>query len=172
MSSLSVELLSALHQRKDFDCGVDPLNNFIRDYALQNQKKHINRTFVAVSSEKTASARKFILGYYTLVSGHVSSHALPHEYSHPRYPVAIARIARLAVATEYQGQGIGKLLLHDALQKILRAAETIGIYAVVVNAKDKTAKKFYQQYGFIPLQDSALTLVISLASIQSAINSA
>ena len=103
------------------------------------------------------------------MSGHVSSQALPQEYRHPLYPVAIARIARLAVALEYQKQGIGKLLLHDALQKIMRVAETIGIYAVVVDAKDKEAKQFYQQYGFIPLQNSALTLVISLSTIQQAI---
>ena len=64
MNPLSIELLSALHQRKDFHCGVEALDNFIHDYALQNQKKHINRTFVAISSEKITAAPK---GYIRLL---------------------------------------------------------------------------------------------------------
>ena len=169
INDLIIEPLSAHHPRKSFTCGTDPLDNFIRDYALQNQKRHISRTFVAVPNAKLIGPNKTIAGYYTLVSGHVSCKDLPNDYKHPSYPVSIARVARLAVAIERQGQGIGSYLLYDAFQKILRAAETIGIYAVVVDAKNEQAKKFYQQYGFDCLQQSGLTLILSLQTIQKAI---
>ena len=89
--------------------------------------------------------------------------SLPSNIKHPRFPVPVARLARLArlaVDNIYKGQGIGKILLYDALKKIKFISETIGIFGVVVDAKDKKAKAFYEYYGFKEWQDSGLSLFL------------
>lgn len=157
---LIIESLANSHQRSDFDCGVEELNNFLKKYSFQNQKNHISKTFVAVDNNQ-------IVGFYTLSTGQINFDVLPKEIKHPKYPVSIARLARLAVDLKRQGQGIGAFLLHDALQKIKIAANVVGIFAIVVDAKDAKAKSFYERYGFVTLQDSNLTLCLPTKVLDS-----
>lgn len=161
---IKVELLDRTHNRDKFDCGIEELNTFLKKHSFQNQKNHINKTFIAV--ESSVKNEKNILGFYTLSTGQISFDSLPLEIKHPKYPVSIARLARLATDLKYQGQGIGGFLLHDALQKIKIASEMIGIFAVVVDAKDIKAKSFYQHYGFISLQDTDLTLCLPMKILE------
>jgi GNAT superfamily N-acetyltransferase len=123
---------------------------------------------VAVVAVSTDNPKK-IVGYYTLSAGHVQCEQLPPALKSkiPQYPVPIARIGRLAVDQEYKGQGIGAFLLHDACSNALRVAEKMGVFAVVVDAKNEEAKAFYSHYGFSPLENSALTLILPIKTIQS-----
>lgn len=159
------EPLDNSHNRNDFDCGVDELNQFFKKYAFQNQKKNINKTFVAVHKTIKNQTKKDILGFYTLTSGHIDVIQLPKKQKHPQHPVSIARLARLAVNLKSRGQGIGGHLLYDALQKIKSASDMVGIFAVVVDAKDEKAKAFYEHYGFIELQNPKLTLFLPMKTI-------
>ena len=166
MSQIKVESLSKQHDRLGFDCGVKELNDFLKRYASQNQKKHISKTFVAVSDENTNDLpKKEVLGFYTLSTGEMDHSLLPSDVRHPKYPVSIARLARLAVDLKQQGNGVGGRLLYDALNKIKAASAAVGIFAVVVDAKDVGAKKFYEHYHFVPLEDSELTLFLPMAVI-------
>lgn len=158
--NIKVEPLERSHHRNDFDCGVEELNNFLKRYSFQNQKSHISKTFVAINEKDANQNKSCVLGFYTLSTGQINFDALPSGIKHPRYPVSIARLARLAVDLKLQGQGVGGFLLHDALQKIKTVSQTVGIFAIVVDAKDAEAKLFYQRYGFVPLQDSDLTLCL------------
>ena len=135
--------------RRSFDCGVNPLNLYLSQYALQNQKKDAARTYVVVGGEGK------IVGYYTLVYGSMTVGETPEEISsgHGKYPVPIILIARLAVSIDEHGKGLGRSLVRDALVRSVSAAEIAGLSAVVVDAKDAVAKAFYEKMGFIPGQE-------------------
>ena len=88
-----------------------------------------------------------------------------HLSRFPNFPLPVARLARLAVDTRYQRQGLGELLLADALQRCLRLSEEIGMIGVVVDAKDEKARGWYERYEFERLPDSPLTLWLPTAAL-------
>jgi GNAT superfamily N-acetyltransferase len=158
-----IALLERSHRRKDFDCGEPSLSDFLRRFARQNDAKGISRTYVLLEE-----GSPIIVGYYTLCSGCISFATLPDEHSQvPRYPVPTAHIARLAVDRARQGQGLGAMLLADALKRIRQISSQIGIYAVTVHALHEKAKAFYEAFGFIALKDDALHLFLPLATIRN-----
>ena len=84
----------------------------------------------------------------------------------PNFPLPVARLARLAVALPHQRQGLGELLLADALQRCLRLSAEIGMIGVFADAKDERARGWYERYEFERLPDSSLTLWIPTAAIE------
>jgi len=136
-------LLTKEHDRKSFDCGVKELNEFLQKYALQNQNKHVSRTYVAIEDNK-------IVGYYSLAYTNVTPSESPTNISKGvgHYPIPVLLLARLAVDQTYHGKGLGAGLLRDALLKVPKAAEIAGIRAMLVHAKDDGAKRFYEHFGF------------------------
>lgn len=82
------------------------------------------------------------------------------------YPIPVCILARLAVTTAWQRQGVGSDLLRDALRRILAAAEEIGIRAVLVHAIDHDAAAFYKQCGFEPATADGLTLTVPLSAVR------
>lgn len=159
-----------LHDRKSFDCGVSELNIFLKQHANQNQSKNISKTYVAVVAVSVENSKK-IYGYYTLSAGHIQCDQLPEAVKSklPKYSIPIARLGRLAVDKESKGQGVGGFLLHDALSNVLNIADKMGLFAVVVDAKNSDAKAFYQYYGFTELQESELTLFLTIDTIKLAV---
>ena len=149
--------------RKSFDCGVDPLNLYLSQYALQNQKKDAARTYVVVNGEGK------IVGYYTLVYGSMTVGETPEEISSGlgKYPVPIILIARLAVSIDEHGKGLGRSLVRDALVRSVSAAEIAGLSAVVVDAKDADAKAFYEKMGFIPGPEDEFQLFMKMSEIRA-----
>lgn len=133
---------------QQFDCGNTPLNVFLSNYALKNDRNNIGRTYILQD-------QKEIIGYVTLANAQVSYIDIPNQIQKtlPKYPLPAVRIARLAVDLKYQNEGYGKALLTFAFKKILIAAINIGIKLVVVDAKEE-AKHFYEHYGFIKIKDS------------------
>ena len=159
----AIEKLSAQHDRVAFDCGKEPLNDFLAKYAGQNQKLGVSQTYVAVRP-----GSRTVEGYYTISSGSVqfANIAESARKGLPRYPVPVAHLGRLAVGKSAQGKGLGRLLLLDAMERIIRAANSIGIHAIEVRAKDEEAKRFYAKYGFIPLLDDPFHLYISIQTVR------
>ena len=154
-----IEKLSSLHDRSAFDCEVDELNAYLKKYSGQHERRGISRTYVAVEERETQA-----LGYYSISSGAVDFDTVPENL--PRYPVPIALIGRLAVDKGARGRGLGEMLLVHALRSAQRASEVVGIYAVVVDAWDEAAKKFYLKYGFNELRDDQLHLYLSMKIIK------
>ncbi len=154
--------------RDSFTCGVDPLDDFIKRYARQNQKLSIGVTYIASLQDDNV-----ILGYYTLSSGEIQFEKMPSRITKrlPRYPIPIARIGRLARDITMKGKGIGSLLLMDAFERILRISDELGINGIEVDAKDEKAKEFYKSYGFEELLDDDLHLYISIKVIRKAFTS-
>lgn len=154
-----IEPLSKRHKRDDFDCGEASLNEFLKKYARQNSAKNFGRTFVAVLPEETK-----VLGYYTLASGSVAFEVVPEKL--PRYPIPTAHLGRLATDLKMRGQGLGELLLVDALRRAVRVAAEIGIYAVELYALTENAKRFYLKYGFVELKDDDKHLYLPIETLR------
>lgn len=158
---LVIEKLSARHDPRGFDCGYSGLNDFLERYALQSQNGNSARTYVATDNG-------VVVGYYSLTVGSVG-HAEATERvrkSMPRYPIPVLILARLAVHKDLQGQGIGSGLLKDALVRSSRAADIVGVRALLVHAKDTQARTFYEHYNFEPSPTDAYHLFLMVKDIR------
>jgi len=142
---LSIEKLNRVHDLAGFDCGSADLNRFLQRHALQSQGANSAQTYVACRNGT-------VLGYYSLTVGSVAHAEAPKRVvkAMPAYPIPILILARLAVHRELQGRGLGKGLLKDALIRTARSADIVGIRALLVHAKDDSARAFYQHYDFEP----------------------
>ena len=135
----------AKHERRAFSCGVVALNDRFRHRASQDEKRNVARVFVAVDDLVG------VVGFYSLSSLTLTIADLPSEHAKrlPRYDlVPAALIGRLAGDERVRGQGVGELLLADAVRRILSAAGTLAVFAIVVEAKDEQAAAFYGDFGF------------------------
>ena len=152
------KLLTKDHDRNSFNCGVPALNDYLKKYALQNQKKYAARTYVATRGNR-------IVGYYSLAHGSVSLEEAPQSVKSglPRHPIPVILLARLAVDSTEQGGGLGAALLKDGLRRTIQAAEIAVLRAMLVHAKDDSAKRFYEKFGFepSPIDDDHLFLRLS-----------
>lgn len=124
----------------------------------------IGKTFAAIDDSG------IVTGYMTFSNGQIEGSNLPETITKtlPRYPVSAFRMGKLAVDSRFQGMGVGSWLLKKALQRALDVSESVGIFAVVVDALDEKAKDCYLRYGFIPMDDHPLTLYLPLATIRQA----
>lgn len=148
-----IELLDKKHNREDFDCGKELLNNYLKNQAGQDVKRKLSACFVLSESETNT-----IKGYYTLSNNSISIHSfseqiqkkLPKSYT----SIPTTLLGRLAIDKKYQGAGIGKILLIDALKRSYEISQKMGSFAVVVDPIDEEAERFYEKYDFIKLFDS------------------
>jgi GNAT superfamily N-acetyltransferase len=163
VTPLKIEKLRRGHDIDQFDCGREALNRFLSRYAFQNQQAEASQTYVALASDA-------IVGYYTLVVGQVEYAAAPERLTKglARHPVPIMLLARLAVATTWQGKGLGAGMLKDAMERTLQAADIAGIRAFAVHAKDDEARAFYEHFGFSPLPSDSYHLFRLLKDIRVA----
>jgi GNAT superfamily N-acetyltransferase len=155
-----VPLDSKKHNRAAFSCGEDALDNYLKRYASQSSDKDIARTFVIHHSGSDV-----ILGYYTLSAASVISEDLPEEIvkqlgRYRTFPVTL--MGRLAVDESQQGKGIGKILMVDALRRAARASRDVASIAMVIDAKNERAVKFYKHLGFETFRNDPRRLYISL----------
>ena len=157
-------LLDRHHSVNDFDCGSEPLNNYLKNYALINNQNGAARTYITTKDDK-------VVGYYTLTPGSVLKATTPHRVGKglSAHPVSVIIIARLAVDKTQQGCGVGKALVRDALLRIIDAAEIIGGRIVLVHAKDVQAKNFYEKIGFEPSPIDPLHLYLLIKDIKKTI---
>jgi GNAT superfamily N-acetyltransferase len=150
----------AIHDRHGFECGVPALDDYLQRFAEQHRRRGISSVYVLAESGQPER----ILGYYTLSAAEVDGQRLTEAERKklPRYPVPCFRMGRLASRTDQRGRGLGKLLLGCAVDRCLKAREQVAAYALLVDVKDDVAKAFYMHFGFKSLQDSPLTLYLTL----------
>lgn len=160
-----VEALGPQHDRKSFVSGVGPRGRYFRSQAGQDARKNIAAPFVLVLSDGT------IGGYYTLSATSVKLTEFPGDITRklPQYPLVPATLlGRLAVDRRQQGKGYGRFLLADALCRAARSE--IASFAVIVDAKDENARRFYQRESFLSLPDQPLKLFRPMADIRRLFN--
>lgn len=158
-----VEPLARRHHRENFDCGEPALNDYLLRQATQDMRRGVSRVYVA--RERGAY---YVLGYYTLSATSFSKKSLPESEASrlPHYPIPAALLGRLAVDRSCQGQNLGKYLLFDAFHRVLQAAETLAVYALVVDAKSDEARTFYEHYGFSRFPDTPSRLFLSVETLR------
>jgi len=163
-----IELLTKFHDRDGFDCGSEPLNRFLKQTARQHAERGISRTFVLV--DERAPAPKPIVGFFSLNLCQIKSESRSADEAKqlPR-DVSGIRLGRLAVAKAYHRQGIGKTLLIAAMGKFIEIFNTAGGIGLFVDAKDKDAKRYYEQFGFVSLPSHELELFLPVKTIQEAL---
>jgi len=157
-------ILTGSHNTSKFDCEVDALNTFVKQYALQNQKNDSARTFVATLAETTQ-----VVGFYSLCAASMGFDRTPDRVHKglARHDVPLVLLARLAVDKNFKGQGLGISLLLDAFGRFIRAQETIGARALLAHAKDDSAKAFYERWGFIFHEELPFHLYILTKDIRA-----
>ncbi|BAY83828.1 GCN5-related N-acetyltransferase [Calothrix parasitica NIES-267] len=157
-----VELLDKHHNRNSFDCGNEALNKFLKRIARQHIQKGISRTFVLVDTEQP----EIIISFFTLTLCEVRVEKLPPKFA-KKYPSKVpgVKLARLAVSELYQRQGIGEIMMIEAMKRALIVAENAGGIGLFVDAKDEAAKTYYSRYGFVNLEDAFLEMFLPLSTI-------
>jgi GNAT superfamily N-acetyltransferase len=158
---LSVEPLASGHDRSGFESGVELLDRYFRTQAGQDARKNMAAPFVLVLHDGT------IAGYYTLSSTSVQLAELPEQTLRklPKYPRAPATLlGRLAVDWRLQGKGYGRFLLADALYRAARSE--IASFALIVEAIDDSARRFYERESFLPFPEQPLKLFRAMADIK------
>ena len=157
-----IEKLLPTHEVDGFDCGKEPLNGFLKRFALVNQRNGSSLTYVACRALR-------VVGYYSLAVGSVMHEAAPGRVTKglARHPVPVMLLTRLAVDRTEQGTGIGRGLLKDALLRTVQAADIAGVRALLVHAKDEEAKAWYLQYDFEASPTDPLHLFLLLKDIRA-----
>jgi GNAT superfamily N-acetyltransferase len=159
-ASVRIEPLGPGHDKKSFVCGHASLDRYIREQAAQDIRRGVASIFVAVAIDQPVR----ILGYFTLSAASVAPTDLPLETAKklPRVPIPAALIGRLAVDRDFQGRRLGSMLLADAVQKAIAAAQTVAMTVVVVDPIDDTARSFYAAFGFRGLEGPQRRMFLTL----------
>lgn len=154
--------LTSEHELSDFDCGEPALNEWLRHRALKNESR-FSRTYVVCEQRRVAA-------FFCISAGSVERAAAPGKIRRnapDTIPVSV--IGRLAVDRRYAGKGLGADLLSDALRRIAIASQSIGIGAVLVQAKDEAGRRFYKRYAeFIEYPADSLKLFLPIETIVAA----
>jgi predicted N-acetyltransferase YhbS len=148
--------LAAEHELEQFNSGMPPLDTWLKHRARQNEASGASRTYVVCEGRR-------VIGYYSLAAGSVlHAAATGRVRRNMPDPVPVALLGRLAIDRRWQGRGLGIALLRDAVLRVIGAAGTIGVRAVLVHAISDEAKAFYERWGFRPSATDPMTLMITV----------
>jgi len=144
MTGFRIEKLRRDHPVDSFTCGREELDRFLIRYAFGNQQANAAQTYLGLHDGE-------VIGFYSLVVSEIAYCDAPERLTKglAHHPVTVMLLARLAVSTTWQGRRIGSGLLKDAMKRTLQAADIGGIRAFAVHAKDASAKRFYERFGFL-----------------------
>ena len=154
--------LEATHKKSEFDCGNELLTSYFKNQANQDVKRLLSRCFVIIDNDNG------VKGYYTISSSSINRDLIPENIkskmprSYTDIPVIL--LGRLARDNKHKGDGIGEMLLLDALKRCYDVSLNLGCMAVIVDPIDEKAKDIYLKYGFILLPDSN-RMFISMATV-------
>ena len=155
------EPLTADHALGGFDSGVLSLDDWLRHRALQNQASGASRTFVVCDANK-------VVAYYALAASAVAPGAAPGRFRRNMPdPIPVVVLARLAIARDRQGHGLGRALFQDAANRVIHAADTIGIRGLLVHAISEEAKAFYIRLGLDPSPLDPMILKTTVADLKA-----
>nr|WP_241986886.1 GNAT family N-acetyltransferase [Cryobacterium fucosi] len=131
------------------------LDEWLHRFAFQNQRANSAVTYVSCVGEK-------VVGYYAITVSAIAREDAPLglQRSAPKQIPCIL-LARLAVDSQYKGQGIGVALFRDALRRAVQLSESVGAMAVLIHARDDEVRAFYEHHADCfpsPLDDLQLMI--------------
>ena len=140
------------------------LNTWLQRKARLNEAKGGARTYVVRDGAR-------VIAFYSLAASSVERRRVSSRVGgNMPEPIPVILLGQLAADTDYQGRGLGSDLLIDAGKRALTAADVIGARAIVVQAFDEDAKKFYAPFGFLPFSDrEALMLILRISELRVAL---
>ena len=158
--------LGADHDLDAFDSGTPPLDHWLKKRAQPNETDGASRTYVVCVGRR-------VIGYYALAAGSlIHDQATGAVRRNMPDPVPVALLGRLAVDRAWQGKGLGRDLMRDAILRVLGAADLIGMRAILVHAISDEAKRFYERCGFSPSPVDPMTLMITIVAARKMLASA
>ena len=164
MNLFPPEPLGENHLFEPFDSGAPSLDEWLRRRARANQASGASRTFVVTDGGRQ------VVGYFSLASGAIQLVEASGSFRRNMPdPIPVVILARLAVALPYQGLGLGRALIGEAVKKVLAAGESIGVRGLVVHALSDEAAAFYRRLGFAASPSQPLTLMISLSQLRASL---
>jgi GNAT superfamily N-acetyltransferase len=152
-----VQLDKTVHDRASFDCGEAALNKFIQEYAARHMEASISTTMVLPAAEPLPNGKYPICAFYTITASSILRETLPASYKKrlPTYPIGVFLLAQLAVHSDCQKQGLGKITLIKALEYLWDINNIMRVYAVIVDCLNEKVEKFYSKYNFEILDRNA-----------------
>ena len=157
------EPLTAEHSLGGFDSGVASLDDWLRRRALRNQASGASRTFVVCDSGQ-------VVAYYALAASAVAPDAAPGRFKRNMPdPIPVVVLARLAIARDHHGRGLGRAVFQDAANRVIHAADAIGIRGMLVHAISEEAKAFYLRLGLDPSPLEPMTLMTTVVDLKAAL---
>jgi GNAT superfamily N-acetyltransferase len=154
------ESLHAAHVLTSFCCGVDSMDNWLKQRAMKNQMTGASRTFVCCDSTSK------VMAYYSLASSAVTTNTAPGRFRRNMSdPIPVVVLGRLVVEQSLHGQGVGRALVRDAGLRVIQVAETIGIRGMLVHALSDEAREFYRRVGFEPSPIDPMMLIVALGDL-------
>ena len=156
----TIEKLRREHLLDEFDYGKEELNRYLKRQAWASQQSQSAQTYVLAKDLR-------VLGYYSLAAGSVTHEEATERVrkGQARHPIPVILLARLAVDVSAHGKGLGGALLKDALLRTAQAAGTIGARALLVHAKDDSAKTFYEHFTFEPSPSDPYHLLLIMKDL-------
>lgn len=171
--AVTIRALEEFDDVGGFDCGDEPLNNYLKRHAWINQQKMlIGVTYVALDE----AAPRVVLGYFTLATSSVPRDRFPKKYVRglPPYDLPLVLLARLAVDHRFAGKGLGHALIAEAFKIALRVANEVGCRYIITDAY-RHRVKWYAKYGFIPIEgaakDGPQKMFLDIRTIRAALHS-
>lgn len=154
--------LEPSHETDEFESGAEELDEWLRQWALVNHRSGNARVFVATRGSR-------VVGYYALATGGVEKDKVPEKVKKGGVPeqVPCLLLARLAVDRSEQATGMGRALLVDALRRAVRVSTEIGVRAVLIHARDDSARAFYLHHAeFSPSPTDPLHLFLNMKHVR------
>jgi GNAT superfamily N-acetyltransferase len=157
------ERLAPDHAVASFDCGIPVLDLWLKQRALKNEESGASRTYVIRADRR-------VIGYYALAAGSVlQAHAPTAVRRNMPDPIPVILLGRLAVDKAWQGKGLGRALLRDAILRSIHASEITGVRALIVYAISEEAKQFYIDTGFRESPVDSMLLMITIEAAKAAL---
>jgi GNAT superfamily N-acetyltransferase len=162
----SVEPIRPDHRCESFDCGKPPLNDWLKRFALQSQRSDGPLTLVVHQN-------LVVMGYYSLTTRHVLKSEGPDRLGRGlgNYPIGVVLLARLAVDVSAQKIGLGRALLKDAMMRVDRISQDVGVRALIVEAIDTEAQQFYERHGFTVFPNDSSRLMVLMKDLRANLRS-